>query len=94
MFTRTFTNVPLCQINIHRLIHLYLFTKTDSDFHILQNKVKVEHKPKIFKMMLNRRRTFSHLNKPELVHNWSAVRERFTYEMLLLSRISGILMLI
>ena len=45
-------------------------------------------------MILNKRRTYSHLNKPELIHNWSSVRGRFTYEMVLLSHISGILMLI
>ena len=36
-------------MKIHRLIHVYLFTKTDPHFFImiLQHKVTVKHKPKI-----------------------------------------------
>ena len=35
-------------MKIHRLIHVYLFTKIDLHFfHILQHKVTVKHKPKI-----------------------------------------------
>ena len=95
MFTRTFTNVYLCQIKIHRLIHLYLFTKADSDFFIFcKIRQRSNINLRLLKMMLNNRRTYSRLNKPELVHNWSSVRGRIKYETVLLSRISGILMLI
>ena len=92
MFTRTFTNVHLCQIKIHRLIHVYLFRL--GVFHILQHKVTVKHKPKTAEVDIKQALKFPHLNKPEAVHGWFSVRGRFTYEILLLRRISRILMLV
>ena len=73
---------------------MYTYSQRQTRIFFLQNKLTVKHKPKIAEDDVNKRRTFPYLNKPRAVHNWSSVRGKFTYEIILLSRISRLLMLV